>query len=143
MVYYTRVKSWIVVMEKTATTIDNEKEIAEDAKNNEFFVDMRHAKFIADQMFVIDIFNKYDNSIKLHQIVDSTKDDKIFFEVGKTSFAPIWRNEKGNIASGICYYASLPACMWSNTILQSVPSNYTGIYIRFYDNGLLDSVYLC
>lgn len=115
---------WFVILQK----IPDETKTNEERKN---VVDKSYAKFRANKLKVIDIFNVNDPSVSRTHVVNCfTKE--LVYKIGEVVIPDSYDENIDNICSGGIHYFKTPlaACFY-----RSAPENYTGIWMDFYDNG--------
>lgn len=129
-VYKSCQRNWIVVLEKLPDTVTNE--LRKDV------IDARYAKFRADKLKVIMIFNKYDSGEIRPYITNSlyTKVETMY-RVGEIVYPDLFEIDKDKIcAHGIHYYLTMEPAFYLE--------KKEGRCVSWYENGqtLCDCTYV-
>lgn len=127
-VYKSCKKNWIIILKILHDTLTNENRL--NINNN------KCAKFRANKLYVVLIFNKFDPTKTIPDIVnDDCKDDIIKYKTGKIVYPNKFDHDLDKICSdGIHYFKSIePAFYYQINKISS----FTGDYIECYDSGSL------
>ena len=117
--------NYVVVLEKLPDTITNELRTTYDP---------RYSKYRANKFLIVLIFNKFDSSITIDKIENSSYEEKICYKKGETVEVNDYNMELTKVyASGIHYFKTIEqAFYWE--LLKFNPT-YTGKWIQWYDDG--------
>lgn len=118
--------AWIVVLEKLSDTLTNE------TRDN--IVEKQYAKYRADKLKVIMIFNKHNPSQTKKEVVNSFyKNLEIIYKVGEIVHSDSFDSNLNNVCtSGIHYFLNIEPAYYLECEYWGC---FTGKYIQWYDNG--------
>lgn len=121
------VKEWMIVMQKLETTKTNE--LRKDV------VDSRYAKFRANELRVIEIFNMKDTKSVRKSITNLRDGNKTIYKTNKIIRPDKYDENIENVCSGGIHYFKTPiaAFYYYPTLITEL--NCTGKWIKFYNNG--------
>lgn len=130
-VYKSCNRDCIIVLEKLPDTVTNE--------NRKSIINPAYAKYRANKLKVIFIFNKLNLTIlpHVHNIIDNlmflARDEQIKYIKNENAESYEYDNNPENVISeGIHYYTSLEGAYYSEFM-----NNYSGPYVRYFSNGQL------
>jgi antitoxin component YwqK of YwqJK toxin-antitoxin module len=115
---------WVIVMKKTKNTRTNEARMD--------VADPRHAKFRANELKVIKIFNKNNPKLTKRFVVNKYKERILKYMVGKVVKIDDYDENIEEVCSkGIHYFKTLETAYYYGDMQK----NYTGIWTCWHDNG--------
>lgn len=134
-------ENWLVVMKKLEDTTKAEPTQTKTNENRSNVIDENYAKFRADKLKVVEIINVDNPKITRDKIVNKFKFDydmtlsvnnETIYEVDKITECKYYDDDIDVVCShGIHYFKTLVPAFY----LRVPPANYTGVWIKWYDNG--------
>ena len=100
-------------------------------ENRNDIIDPRYAKYRTSKVKVLKIFKNGKRGIKIIKQMNGLHDKNFVYTVGKEIYVPDYDKNVNNVCSQGIHYFKTPyqAKMWN------LPLDYTGKWIRWYDNG--------
>lgn len=117
---------WIIILEKIHGTITNE--------NRSNVVFGKYAKYRANKLKVVLIFNKFNPILTINNITNSLHKEKIHYVVGEIVETNFDSNISKVCTTGIHYFKSIESAFYLELNLKK---KYTGKYIFRDSNGLI------
>jgi antitoxin component YwqK of YwqJK toxin-antitoxin module len=142
-------KNWIIILKKLEKNgqVFRKKlnydiaciinQYAYKTKTNELrydIVNSRYSRFCADQLFVIDIINKFNLKYTVNQITTSAYYNKLItYKTGETVDITNLNDSFDKLCTSGIYYLINP----ESAFYYEIPDNYTGLYKKWHNNGQL------
>lgn len=125
-------RDWIIIMEKMNDTIKNETRLVYNSD---------YAKYRANKLKVICIFNKFDPNITLSEIENKYKNFIVNYIVGEVVYADSYDENINNIcSSGIHYFKTIEPAFYFDLRMEMID----GTWIGWFSDGQkwLEGIYI-
>lgn len=123
-------REWLVILQKLNDTKTNEM------RNN--IVDKNCAKFRANKLKVIKIFNMINPKITKEFVINKFCGSEIKYEINKIVQPDCYDDDINNVCTGgIHYYKTMAPAYY----YRVPPDDYTGSWIAWYNSGQWESTY--
>jgi antitoxin component YwqK of YwqJK toxin-antitoxin module len=124
---------WLVIMKKTNNTKTNEAR--SNIPNEEC---TKYAKFRANELEVVEIFDAKNPYTTQSYIIHSYGLNKIKYKVGEIVKADKYNDDIDAVCTnGIHYFKTIQCAYY----YRNIPEDYTGVWFEWYDNGTIKSYY--